>query len=313
VTFCYREGDGGASSLGREPFFIQFANQLFRKLPLGAAEAAFRNLVSLSIDLQDDGTAMFLAVLVTSGCSKFPDLAAKLLLNPTLAMLDDDIKSRKNDDVKSSRLSWLATRLTMLKAAIDGAWFTCLMPRPAQTPGPLKTCAPYLTPGCTLAGLHSAGEMQQHVDVVVKTLLDVSNITSPTVPDGVCDVMSTLLSNLCSPFIPLDSIPHASLPGSLGLGVATWVAMDGSGAPAPKWHVPTSEDHATAQRVAKLLLDESMSDIQDMAGSGKMAAQGPKERWRLYRFANCLPRFLPDDISQQKQNFACNSTIFGGY
>ena len=99
---------------------------------------------------------------------------------------------------------------------------------------------------------------------VVTTLIAVSKIISPTIPDCVCDVLSTVLSDLCSPCIPLDKVPHASLPGSLGEGVATWVAMDGAGTPQPQWVLPTESDHATAKRISKLLLDEANHEIEAM-------------------------------------------------
>lgn len=119
-----REAEGSGASFGREPFFILFASQFFHKLPVDAAEAAFRKLVSLCTDLQDDGTAMFLAVLVTSGSSKFPEGAVKQLLNPTLTALEEDTTTRSADDVKSSRLSWLAAKMTLLKAVLDGAIYS---------------------------------------------------------------------------------------------------------------------------------------------------------------------------------------------
>ena len=122
----YREAEGSSASFGREPFFMLFASQLFYKLPEAAAEAAFRKLVSMSVDLQDDGTAMFLAVLITQGSSKFPDLASRLLLSPTLMMLEEDVRGRKVDDTKASRVSWLATRMTLLKAVLDGTSYLIL-------------------------------------------------------------------------------------------------------------------------------------------------------------------------------------------
>ena len=89
-----------------------------------AAEAAFRKLVSLCTGLQDDGIASFLSVFVTSGSSKFPDLAVRQLLTTTLNELEDDMSTRSADDVKSSRLSWLAAKMTILKAVVSGAGFT---------------------------------------------------------------------------------------------------------------------------------------------------------------------------------------------
>ena len=121
------------------------------------------------------------------------------------------------------------------------------------------------------------------MDSVVAKMLSISKITSFTAPESACDVLVTILTSLCSPNIPLDTVPHASLPGSPGNGEASWVAMDGTGAPQPQWVLPTESDHAAARRISMMLLNEAKSEVQDMVNQKLLWRQGPKERWRLSR------------------------------
>lgn len=60
--------------------------------------------------------------------------------------------------------------------------------------------------------------------------------------------------------------------------------MDGTGCQEPQWIMPSQDDHVAAQRISNLLLEEAQSEVHELSTSGKLSAQGPHERWRLYRY-----------------------------
>ena len=55
------------------------------------------------------------------GTSAFPERSVKLLLKPLMHALNEDTSARSPDDVKASRITWLAAKLTVLSAVVPGA------------------------------------------------------------------------------------------------------------------------------------------------------------------------------------------------
>lgn len=58
--------------------------------------------------------------LLSRGTSAFPERSVKLLLKPLMHALNEDTALRAADDVKSSRITWLSAKMTVLSAVVPG-------------------------------------------------------------------------------------------------------------------------------------------------------------------------------------------------
>ena len=64
---------------------------------------------------------LFIALLLRRSTSAFPERSVKLLLKPIMHDLNEDTALRSPDDVKASRITWLAAKMTVLSAVVPGA------------------------------------------------------------------------------------------------------------------------------------------------------------------------------------------------
>ena len=75
-----------------------------------------------------------------------------------------------------------------------------------------------------------------------------------------------------------------------GLGVAAWVALDGTGAPKPQWTLPTESDHACARKVAATVAAAAAEEVETLAREGLLASAASSPRHKLYRALRCCSR-----------------------
>lgn len=83
--------------------------------------------------------------MVCRGTSAFPERSVELLLKPLMHALNEDTSLRAPDDVKASRITWLAAKMTVLSAVVPG-----MIPNFTLAASAFRYCNLLSTNHCTL-------------------------------------------------------------------------------------------------------------------------------------------------------------------
>lgn len=76
---------------------------------------------------------------------------------------------------------------------------------------------------------------------------------------------------------------------SAGDGVASWVGMDGTGAPQPQWRYPTESDFKCARHIASTVAAAAAAEVEQLASAGLIASTASSPRHKLYRALKYAP------------------------
>jgi hypothetical protein len=70
---------------------------------------------------------------------------------------------------------------------------------------------------------------------------------------------------------------------SAGQGLASWVALDGTGGQKPNWDLPTDSDHACARKLAAQVAAAAAAEVQQLVADGLIDSAASSPRHKLYR------------------------------